>query len=794
MLRDLVHACRLLRKSPLSTAMIILALALGISVNVTIFTAADAVILRPFVYPNLDRIMTVWETIPKLRLERAGVTPADFADFQIQSRSFELIAAYRRWSVNILGGDRPEPVEAVRVTHDFFRIFGMNPKIGQTLPEKDERAAVVSEGLWRSRFAGAQDVIGKAISLGGQNYTIVGVMPDDFDYPLAAQVWVPLTLTTTEKSERVVHNLLVVALLRPGIKAEQAQAEMQSIARTLEQQYPKTNEGWSAAVTPLRQMAEGVTSQFIRVLSVAALFVLLLAGANVANIQLARATNRRKSLAIEAALGASRFRLARSLCVESVLLGLAGGAVGLITAIWWNDANSKFVPASVLKVVPGIRHIQIDSTVLLFTVALSLVTGVLCSLPAIAHLLGRNSSSTVAEALSQRSRSLAGDTRNRMRNILVICEVALALLLLVSAGVMVNTFERMMVLNLGFNPSNLLTAQISLPIQEQGEDSSQARVFFNRLLPELEAIPGVRSASVDANTGQAVDFSIKNRRQPDASEPKPNVLVIDAKYFETMQLPIIRGRGITAQDRRGTTSVVVVSRSIADHYWQGRDPIGQQIHFGQSPWLTIVGVSGDVTNWFFNEPQPTVYVSYQQYAVSNMRLLLRTTGDPALAANALLSRVRAIDPSEPIYEIQSMAKSFTDEMSGVQASARMMTGNAVIALFLAVTGIYAVISYFVSQRTKEIGVRIALGAATQDILKMTVGQACRVAGIGLLIGVPLTYVLMRVLSSMLYNVVVVRWTTFSGVTALLAAAALLAAYLPARRAANVDPVIALRND
>jgi putative ABC transport system permease protein len=381
-----------------------------------------------------------------------------------------------------------------------------------------------------------------------------------------------------------------------------------------------------------------------------------------------------------------------------------------------------------------------------------------------------------------------------MRNTLVVCEVALALLLLVGAGVMVNTFQHMMALNVGFNTSNLLTAQISLPVQESGETADQTRAFFDRLLSELSTIPNVKSASADSDTGQAVDFSIRNRPQPEAFEPKPNVLIIDEKYFETMQVPIVRGRGITEQDVRGSTPVVVVSQSIADHYWPGADPIGQQIHFGQSPWLTVIGVCGNNMNWFSSEPLSTVYAPYRQYAVPNMRLLLRTTGDPLLATSALVSRVRAADPSEPVYQIKTMEQYFSDERSGVQASARMMTGNAVIALFLAITGIYGVTSYFVSQRTKEIGVRIAFGAAVPDILKLILGQACRLACIGFLIGIPVTYLLMRLLSSMLYNVVVVKWTTFSGVTALLAGAALLAAYLPARRALALDPVITLRNE
>jgi len=476
---------------------------------------------------------------------------------------------------------------------------------------------VLSEGFWRSRFAGAPDITGKAISLGGENYTIVGVMPDDFDYPLAAEVWVPLTLSPAEKAERVAHNSLVVGLAKKGVSGEQAQAEMQAIAQTLARQYTKTNDGWSATVSPLRQMSAGATNQFLKVLFVAAIFLLLLAGTNVANIQLARATNHRKTIAIEAALGASKFRLARSLCAESVLLGLTGGAVGLIAAAWINDIYFGSIPAMVFHIVPGLRHLRIDSTVVVFTVAVSFLTGILCSLPAIGHLLGRRSSPMLSETLGQGSRSIAGDTRNRMRNVLVICEVALALLLLVSAGVMVNTFQHMLTLNLGFNPSNLLTAQISLPKQVSG--GLDAAIFFDRLLPELSAIPGVKSASADADTGQAVDFLIKERAQPDASEPKPETWVVGEMFFETMQLSILRGRGITGQDVADSPRVIVVSRSIAEHYWPGGDPIGQQIRYGSSPWLTIVGVRGDITDWFTNRPQPAVYTAYRQYSVPNMR-------------------------------------------------------------------------------------------------------------------------------------------------------------------------------
>ena len=796
MLLDLIYAYRVLRRSSTATAVTILALALGIGANIGSFVTVNALILHPFPYANLDRIMTVWGTLPKSGLDRAGVTAADFDDWQRQSKSFQALAAYQPWTVNATGADRPEPVQAARVGSGYFQVFGMQPSMGRVFVENESakpQVAVLSNGFWRSRFAAAPDVIGKTIPLGGHSYTVIGVMPYDFDYPLATQVWVPLDLSPAEEADRVAHELLVVGRLKPGVSAAQANAELHAKASVLERQFPKTNAGWSATVEPLRQTADSITARFIEVMAVAALFLLLLAAANVANIQLAQATNRRKTIVIEAALGASRFRIARSLCFQSILLALAGGAAALLTAVWINAWNRAWIPASIYQIIPGLRQLRIDSTVLLATLALCLVTGILCSLPAIAHMLGRGSAPGLTATINQGNRHVAGERRHLMRDLLVIGEVAMALLLLVGAGAMVNTFQHMAQLTLGFNPSQVLTAQISLTKKAYPQDA-QISGFYDRLLSDLSTIPGVRSASLEIAAGPAANFRIEGRADPTPGDTEVSIRTVDARYFQTMQMPMMSGRAIAEQDTAASAPVIVISKSVADHYWPNSGPIGHRLRFGQSPWLTVVGVSGDTIQWFTNQPDPAAYTSYRQKPMLSAELRLRTAGDPLLVEKAVAAKVRALDPSEPLYRMQSMEQVYADQRSGVQSAARGMENNAGIALFLALTGIYGVISYFVSQRTREIGIRIAVGASTADILKMTLREACRVAGIGFAIGVPATYLLMRILSSALYGVIVVRWTTFAGLTALLAAAALLAAYIPSRRAASVDPMVALRSE
>ena len=829
LLLDLRYAMRALRKSPGATVVAALALSLGIGVNISCFIWENSLVLHPFPYPRVERIMTLWETTPKFAAQRDTVAPANALDWREQNRAFERLAFYRPWDANLTGAREPERIQACQVTADFFPVLGMGAALGRTFSKREEEPAasgvvVVSHGFWQRRLASNPNIVGQTISLDKRSYTIAGVMPAEFDYPLATEIWAPLALGPQETNDRSAHTLQVLGRLRPGVSVAEARAAMRVIAHRLEKQYPRTNEARSIDVVPLRDLTNQETERFVSLLQATACFVLLLACANVANLQLARATTRQRQFAVEAALGASRFRIARRLLAESTLVALAGGCLGIWQASWNLELERTHIPSEILRFVAGMRTMHIDATVAVFTVVASLVAGILCSAPAIFISVRRNAAADIGETLKEGGRSAsAGRARSRMRGILVGAEVALSLVLLVGAGLMVETFQHMLAANPGYNPKNLLTMKIALPrsgnqepaqvgghvvgqfgsrdlAASEGRTATEIKAYQDRVLTALTTLAGTRSAAASADLGTAAGLYVEGRPDPRPGDAAPWVRAASGRYFETMEVPIRDGRGVSPEDSADSERIVVLSESVARHYWPGyprtESPIGHRIKLGgpQAPWLTVVGVVGDMRDWFYGYPDPFVYVPYAQSPSAVMDVLLRTAGDPLAMAPGARAMVRSVDRDPPIYDVESMEQRIAWETSGVGGAAYGMKKYAAIALLLALTGIYAVTAYIVAQRTHEIGVRMALGARQADVLKMIVVQSFRMAGTGLAIGLPLAYALTRVASSVLYNVIAVDLRAIAGFTALLALAALLAAYFPALRAARVDPAVALHEE
>lgn len=801
LLQDFRLAIRLLKKSPGTTLVIVLALALGIGVNTSAFITVSALVLHPLPYPETSRIMTVWETIPKMRTQRDAVAPANFFDWQESNQSFERIAAYRTWDVALTGAGDPERLRAFAVSPAFFPLLGMQPVMGRTFRSEEtspgrSRVVVVSHSFWERRMASAPDAVGKTIALGGLPHTVIGVMPEDFDYPLAAELWSPLALTPDEKNERAVHSLMVLARLKPGVSVVKARAEMDAISRRLAQEHPNTNESREARVIPILELTNNVTDRFTLTLLCTAGFVLLLACANIGNLQLVRASGRAKEIAVRTALGAGRFQIARQLLIDSVLTALAGGLLGLQLASWNLLLTHFLVPPEIFKWVAGLRNMRISGEVVVFTLAVSLIAGLLCAAPAIFQMLHGRSSIDLNDMLKEGGRSgTSGRARSRLRNSLAVSEVALALVLLIGAGLMVSTFDRLLKLNTGFNPNNLLMLHVSLPESEYRTKAS-IKEFSARALDGMSTIGEVKAESAVAELGTAEGLYIEGRPEPRPGEPRPAIRAIAGDYFTAMGLPFLQGRPIGREDGPDAEKTVVVSDSIARHYWPETNPIGQRVKLGneRSPWLRVVGVSGDVKDWFDNEGEPAAYVPFAQSPVPGIGFYLRTAGDPMHVASAVREKVRAVDSNLPVFDVKTMDQSISEQTSGVRAAAVSMATYAVIALLLAVSGIYAVISYSVAQRTHEIGIRMALGADQSTVVRMTLGQAARIAGVGLGIGVPLAALLTRLLSSVLYNVIAVDLTTLTLLTVLLGGSGVLAGYLPARRAARVDPMTALHHE
>ena len=801
-LNDLRYAIRMQRKNPGFTIVAVIALALGIGANTAIFSVVNTVLLRPLPYQDPDRLVMVWEEATKAGYPQDTPAAANFIDWRDQNQVFEGMAATDYTSFNLTGSGEPERLEGRRVSTNLFPLLGVEPQVGRVFTAAEdrpgsERVVVLSHGLWQRRFGGDPGIVGKTLTLNGAGYTVVGVMPARFQFPTVDdEAWVPIAFTQDEATDRGRKYLKVVARLKPGVAMAQAQADMSTIATRLQQQYPETNTDLGAVITPLHEYLVGDIRPALLILLGAVGLVLLIACANVANLLLARAAVRQKEIAVRVALGARRQRLIRQFLTESIFLSTLGGIVGLVIAYVGLVVLKAFIPENISQA----RAISIDYNVLGFTLLVAVATGLIFGLaPAIQSIRFNQ-----IETLKEGGRDAAtGGSGKRLRGLLVMAEVAISLVLLIGAGLLINSFLRLRNVDPGFNPDNLLTMKIVLP-DSKYERMAQRSAFYSELTQRLQSIPGVKSAAVTTNLplylqGNSISISIEGRPEPPpGQEPIMVTRMISPGYFDTMSIPLLKGRQLTDQDTDTSPDVVVISETMARRLWPGEDAIGKRIAIGrirsQEDWIQVVGVVKDVRQFELNaDPKPQMYLTYRQFGFFDAQdLVVKTNVDPASLAGTIRNAVWEIDKDQPVSNIRTMDTILADSIARQRFSMLLLAIFASVALVLAAVGIYGVMSYSVAQRTHEIGIRMALGAQTSAVLKLAVGYGVKLVAAGIAIGLIAAFALTRVMSTLLFGVTATDPTTFALISLLLVAVAAIASYIPARRATRVNPIIALR--
>ncbi|MBA3439286.1 MAG: ABC transporter permease [Pyrinomonadaceae bacterium] len=806
--QDIRYAVRMLLKRPGFTAVAVLTLALGIGANTAIFSVVNAVLLRPLPFAEQERLMVAWKSDPTASNPFVELSVAEFNDWRSQTQLFESIAAMPTtvygYAYTLTGRDEPVQIESARVSADFFSTLGARAALGRTfIAEEDRpgagRAVVLNHRFWQNRFDGDPGLIGQTITLSGDNYLVVGVMPSEFDFPKGVDVWTPLTATMNQRTieNRGAIFLQAVGRLKPGATLEQAEAEINTIIERVAAQHPETKAtGQRSVITPLAQHIFGNARPGLYLLFASSGLLLAIACANIANLLLTRATVRRRETAVRAALGASRGRLVQQFLTESAVLASVGGAVGILLAYWLIDLLVYVAPVD----IPRISEVQLNASVFIFTFFITLLTAVIFGgVPAL--IASRvNLNETLKEGGAKASSAVSG---RRLRNSLVVAEIAITVVLLIGAGLILQSFINLRQVPLGFDQRNVLTAQLSLQGRKYG-DAQNRRDFYAGLLERLEAQPGVVAAAailirpLEGSVGWDMPYATESQTPDEARRNEvPNYEVITPHYFRAMNIPVVRGRDFTEQDNEQTPQVAIISDTMARRtFAPGMDPLGQRIKLDptdrEAAWRTVIGVVGDARYRQLDDIRLDVYVPYRQTNIPVRYLTIRTATDPAAFVSVVRREVAALDQYQAITGIATIEQLVERSLARPRFNTLLLALLAFLAAALASLGIFGVVNYTVAQRTHEIGIRIALGAQKGDVLLLVIRQGMLLISIGLAVGLIAAFALTRVMASLLYGVSATDPMTFVLIPLLLAAVALIANYIPARRATKVDPMVALR--